>query len=181
MEFFDIVDENGIPTGIIEERTIAHKIGARHRTSHVWIVRKREGRIQILLQKRSKDKDSFPGCYDISSAGHIPQGVDFVPSALRELEEELGLVIDEKELIDCGLNRIFISEYFHGEQFVDNQVCKVFLLWKDIEIEDMKIQYEEIESVKWFDFEECKAAGIHHTIPNCIDIHELEILEAHFS
>ena len=52
MELFDIVDENGIPTGKVEERTIAHKIGARHRTSHVWIVRKRDNHIEILLQKR---------------------------------------------------------------------------------------------------------------------------------
>ena len=180
MEFFDIVDEKGKPTGKIEERTMAHKIGARHRTSHVWIVRKRDGRVEILLQKRCKTKDSFPGCYDISSAGHIPQGVDFIPSALRELEEELGIHAEKEELVDCGLHRIFINEYFHGEQFVDNQVSKVFLLWKDIEVSDLKIQYEEIESVKWFDFLECKEAVIHNTIPHCIDIKELEILEAHF-
>ena len=180
MELFDIVDENGIPTGKTENRTIVHKIGARHRTAHVWIARKREGRIQILLQKRCEEKDSFPGCYDISSAGHIPAGVDYIPSALRELTEELGIMASEEELIDCGLHRIFIESCFHGMEFVDNQVSKVFLLWKDIEEADLKLQYEEIESVMWMDFEECKQAVLGHTIPHCIDIKELEILEAHF-
>lgn len=181
MEYFDIVDENGVPTGETIERKDAHRTGARHRTSHVWIVRKKDEKVQILLQKRCASKDSFPGCYDISSAGHIPMGMDFKESALRELEEELGIVAEEEDLIDCGLNHIFVDTCFHEERFVDNQVCKVFLLWKDIEIEDLKIQYEEIESVKWFDFAECKDAVKNHTILNCIDIHELEMLEANFS
>ncbi len=34
-----------------------------------------------------REKDSFAGCYDISSAGHIPAGQDYLESALRELKE----------------------------------------------------------------------------------------------
>ena len=56
-------------------------------------------------------------------------------------------------------------------------MAKVFLLWKDIEIEDMVLQEEEIESVMWMDFAECKEAVRNHTIPTCIDIAELELLE----
>ena len=71
-ELLDIVDELGNPTGKVVEREIAHQKGIRHRTSHVWLVRKRNNKVQVLLQKRSHNKDSFPDCYDISSAGHIP-------------------------------------------------------------------------------------------------------------
>ena len=179
MELFDIVDEHGIPTGEIIERTIAHKTGIRHRTSHVWIVRKCNDKVEILLQKRCKDKDSFPGCYDISSAGHIQQGDDFVPSALRELEEELGLVVTPEELIDCGLHYKYVDQLFHGERFVDNQVSRVFLLWKDLEVHEFKVQPEEIDEVRWFDFEECKNAVANNTIPNCMDLEELTLLEEH--
>lgn len=179
MELVDIVDENGIPTGETIDRTVAHRTGTRHRTTHIWIVRKKEGRTEILLQKRAKYKDSFPGCYDISSAGHIPAGVDFVASGLRELQEELGMVISEDELIDCGIHRIYAENEFHGLPYVDNQIAKVFLLWKDKEIEDMTLQEEEIESVIWMDFEACKEAVVNKTIPNCIDIRELMILEEH--
>lgn len=66
MEILDVVDETGAPTGETVERTEAHREGVRHRTSHVWIARNRNGRIQLLLQKRCMQKDSFPGCYDIS-------------------------------------------------------------------------------------------------------------------
>ncbi len=68
-EYLDIVNEKGEPTGETIERNTAHTLGIRHRTSHVWLLRKKEGMIQILLQKRSDNKDSHPGCYDISSAG----------------------------------------------------------------------------------------------------------------
>ena len=102
MEFLDVVDENGNPTGEVVSREKAHREGIPHRTSHVWIVRIKGGRLQILLQKRSDDKDSYPGCYDISSAGHIPAGKDFVESALRELYEELGVKAQPKDLVVCG-------------------------------------------------------------------------------
>ena len=77
MEYLDEVNENGEPTGRTVEREIAHSNGVRHRTAHVWIIRQYGGKIQVLLQKRSKTKDSYPGCYDISSAGHIPAGSDY--------------------------------------------------------------------------------------------------------
>ena len=112
MEILDICDELGNPTGKTVEREIAHQQGILHRTAHVWILRKKENKIQILLQKRSEQKDSFPGCYDISSAGHIPAGDNYGQSAVRELKEELGIVVRESELIDCGNRRFHFEEIF---------------------------------------------------------------------
>ena len=78
MEFLDIRDKNGNPTGEVKERSLVHADGDIHGTSHVWIVRKNEkGSYDLLLQKRSENKDAFPGCYDISSAGHLPAGQDY--------------------------------------------------------------------------------------------------------
>ena len=53
MEYLDIVDENGQPTGEIVSRDAAHREGVRHRTAHVWVVRKTDTGYDILLQKRS--------------------------------------------------------------------------------------------------------------------------------
>ncbi len=178
MEYVDIVDENGIPTGEIVERTKAHEMGIRHRTAHVWIARKVDGRTQILLQKRCKNKDSFPGCYDISSAGHIPAGANYISSALRELREELGISVSAGQLIECGMRTLNVDEEFYGKPFLDRQVSKVFLLKLDKEAEEFKIQKEEIESVIWMDFEECVQAVKEQSIPNCIDLSELEMLKA---
>ena len=117
MEYLDILDEHGEPTGKIIERTTAHEKGILHRTSHVWICRKHNSNIQILLQKRSRNKDSNPGCYDISSAGHIPAGSDFIDSALRELQEELG--INAKKIrTDLLRSKTFLlQKYFSRKRF----------------------------------------------------------------
>lgn len=178
MELLDVVDENGVPTGVVVPREKAHAEGIRHRTSHVWLVRRREGSLQILLQKRCQNKDSWPGCYDISSAGHIPAGVDFIPSAIRELREELGVEAAPEELIFCGNRRICADGAFHGRPFRDRQVSRVFALWRDWEEGDFALQKEEIESVLWMELSACMEAVKNNTIPNCIYPEELEMVKA---
>lgn len=176
MEFLDIVDEHGMPTGQIIERVKAHENGVLHRTSHVWIVRMKYGRLQVLLQKRSENKDSYPGCYDISSAGHIPAGVDFVDSALRELNEELGVNAEPGQLLYCGQRRFHFEEVFHGRAFCDNQVSNVYALWLDCKAEDFRLQEEEVSEVRWFDFDCCMQMVQEQEIPNCIFIDELQMV-----
>lgn len=176
MELLDIVDENGTPVGKTVERRIAHQQGIRHRTSHVWIVRKHCGKIQLLLQKRSGNKDSFPGCYDISSAGHIPSGENFTESALRELEEELGVQAAAEELVYCGQRRFEYRKMFHGEDFWDNQVSNVYLLWKDVEPAALHLQKSEIEAVLWMNLDRCFDMVTHDTAPNCIRMDELKMV-----
>lgn len=177
-EMLDVVDENGIPTGEIVPRERAHRDGIRHRTSHVWLVRERDGKLQILLQKRCLQKDSWPGCYDISSAGHIPAGVDFIPSALRELEEELGVRAEPEELIFCGNRSIRADGEFHGRPFHDRQYSRVFALRRDWEEEDFRLQPEEIDAVRWMELEACIRAVKGNTIPHCIYPEELEMVKA---
>lgn len=178
MEFVDVVDVNGVPTGEQVERPRAHREGIRHRTSHVWLVRFREGKLQLLLQKRSDEKDSFPGCYDISSAGHIPAGDDFAESALRELSEELGMTAEESELKDCGLRRFRFERDFHGMHFIDDQVSRVYCMHKDLPEDAFTVQKEEVESVRWFDYEECVRMTRTGEPKNCLIPEELEMVLA---
>lgn len=175
-EFFDIVNQEGNPTGEIIERNIAHANGIWHRTSHVWLVRYKDNKLQILLQKRTMSKDSFPGCYDISSAGHIPAGVDFVSSALRELQEELGIIAHSDDLILCGDRKIITDDVFHGKPFHDRQYSRVFVLWCDNDESEFVLQPEEIDSVKWLDFDDCLEAVKTNAIPHCIDVEELLLI-----
>lgn len=178
MELLDVVDENGMPTGSVVSRETAHTEGIRHRTSHVWLVRMRGGKLQVLLQKRCADKDSWPGCYDISSAGHIPAGVDFIPSALRELKEELGVDAAPEELIFCGNRSIRADSVFHGHLFRDRQYSRVFALWRELEERDFVLQKAEIDAVVWMDLDTCMEAVASGTIPNCIYPEELEMVKS---
>ena len=176
-EYLDVVDENGKPTGETVERSVAHREGFPHRTSHLWLVRKRDGRIQVLLQKRAMIK-SFPGCYDISSAGHIPAGQDYYPSAIRELKEELGLTAKESELIPCGDMKIVWDDVFFGIPYHDRQYTKVLLLWADIEEDQLTLQKEEVDGVLWIDLQDCMDRVAAGTIQNCISPEELKLVQA---
>lgn len=53
-------------------RSEVHRDGDYHRAVHVWIYSESTG--ELLLQRRADCKDSWPGQWDISSAGHISAG-----------------------------------------------------------------------------------------------------------
>lgn len=178
-EILDIVNEKGVPTGETVDRRIAHEKGIRHRTSHVWILRKAASGIEVLLQKRSSIKDSHPGCYDISSAGHIPAGQSFLTSALRELQEELGIAcVSPSDLLYCGQRIIKMEGVFHGKPFIDNQVSNIYCLWLDVNPESLTLQKSEVEAVIWMDLNKCMDLVKKREVdfPNCIYLEELEML-----
>ena len=95
MEYIEIFDENNNPTGKVKEKQQAHEDGNFHRTAHVWIINDKN---KLLLQKRSASKKTHPNCWDISGAWHIKAGESVVDGAIRELKEELGVEVEEKDL-----------------------------------------------------------------------------------
>lgn len=177
MEWLDIVDRNGMPTGNIVSREKAHAEGILHRTSHVWLIRCRDKKVQVLLQQRCETKDSWPGCYDVSSAGHISAGEDYIPSALRELREELGIAATPEDLIFCGDRYIVADGFFNGRPFHDRQYSRVFAIHCELEESGFHLQEEEIASVWWVGLEECIEGVKNNTFKNCLFLEELEMLK----
>jgi isopentenyldiphosphate isomerase len=153
MEYLDVCDAQGNPTGEIVARDVAHREGIRHRTAHVWVVRRVDGRWQVLLQKRSENKESFPGKYDTSSAGHIPAGDEPLESALRELAEELGIRATPDQLHPAGTFDIRYEKEFHGRLFRDNELSYVYVYMEPVDAGALTLQEEEVSRVDWFDLE----------------------------
>ncbi len=176
MEYLDIVDEKGNPTGQIVTRETAHSEGILHRTAHLWLLRKKDDVTQILVQKRSADKAEFPGCFDISSAGHIPAGMDYEESALRELQEELGITAEKGELIWCGDRDLKCDTEFRGVPFHDRQHTRVYLMWCSLDADKFTLQKEEVELVRWLSFGELMEAVRENLIKHCIAMEELEMI-----
>lgn len=179
MEIFDVCDEYGNPTGETVTRERAHAEGIRHRTAHVWLVREEQGKYQVLLQRRSMNKDSFPGQLDTSSAGHIPAGEDPVSSAVRELGEELGLGASAEDLCYAGQFRIRYEKEFHGKIFRDNEVANVYVYMKDVSPADITIQEEELDGVGWYDLGETIRKCRIRDPEYCVPMGGLEVLK-HF-
>ena len=177
LELFDILNEDGTKSGVVRERGVVHLDGSLHATVHIWIARpnKKSG-YDILLQRRSHHKDSSPDCLDISSAGHISTGDDFLPSAMREAKEELGLILDPEKLEELGFHRKKFEGEFYGRPFRDNQLSKVYLYIAAIDITKLVLQEEEVSEVIWMDYQECKKGIQENTIKNCIYLDEFELV-----
>jgi isopentenyl-diphosphate delta-isomerase type 1 len=89
-EIFDIVNDRDEVIGRLP-RAQVHREGHKHRAVHVLVF---NARGEIFLQKRSMTKDTHPGAWDSSSSGHVDSGEDYDACAVRELREELGLVVE---------------------------------------------------------------------------------------
>ena len=176
MELFDVLDDDGHVTGCVQERQVVHRLGLRHRTVHLWLHRVKDGHTQLLLQKRSAHKDSNPGCYDISSAGHIDAGDEPLPSAIRELSEELGIQAGPDDFRFIGLCPNYSEKAFYGHPFRDNELSYVYLVEKEADIADMTLQPSEVESVMWMDIDEIIRRQRDGSLKNCLHDVELQMV-----
>lgn len=89
------------------ERATIHAHRLPHRSVHVVVF---DSKGRLVIQKRDRYKDTWPGHWDSSCAGHVEES-DYVAGpderldevyhqvALRELQEELGITA-ELELLD---------------------------------------------------------------------------------
>ncbi len=86
-ELFDVVDDKDQVLRQ-ETRAVVHREDLLHRAVHIFVFNKHR---ELFLQKRSRLKDKHPGVWDSSAAGHLDAGEDYQMTAVRELEEELGI------------------------------------------------------------------------------------------
>lgn len=146
----DVMDENGVPSGRAKPRSSIHRDGDWHRTVHVWLA---NGRGEVLFQKRSMTKESFPGAWDVSAAGHIESGETSAAAAIKELREELGIDVPPGDLrllfsVKSTLTRGNGS--FRGSgSFIDNEISDVYVVWLDIDKNDFHLQASEVSDVRF--------------------------------
>lgn len=178
MELFDILKEDGSKSGLVRERGVAHREGSLHGTAHIWIVREKADGYDVLLQKRSEEKDSYPGCYDISVAGHIEAGQEPVSAAIREIEEELGAEAAEEDLRYIGIHRASFEGVFHGRKFCDREYSYVYV-YENPDLEGLSLQESEVEKVIWMDYEECMQKVRDNSFLHCIYEDEFRMLVKH--
>ena len=88
-EIFDVVNERD---EVIDRKRRAeiHARGLWHRAVHVLVF---NARGEVFLQKRSMKKDTAKGKWDSSSSGHLDAGEDYDACAVREVREEIGLML----------------------------------------------------------------------------------------
>lgn len=117
--------------------------GYYHKPVWIWVVNDHG---EFLVQKRANSKKWFPGYWDIPSAGHLDAGEKPIDGAIRETKEELGIETKPEDYK-------FIGEYISDTTW---EIGQVYLLKINNKTEDMKLQEEEVEQVKWLSFDNFK-------------------------
>lgn len=97
-EWLDIVDKHDRVIGR-DTRARVHAAGHKHRSSHILLFNTRG---EVFVQLRSMNKDNGAGLWDTSAAGHVDSGESYAECAIRELQEELGIVVDPVALNEVG-------------------------------------------------------------------------------
>ena len=123
----------------------AHKNALWHRASHVWVYNSKG---QILLQLRSKDKEMYPDQWDVAAAGHSAAGEEPVATAIRELNEELGLEAKPEELEFVKV-RAVMADFENGLK--NREHISIYLFRFDGLARTLKVQKEEVQEVRFFD------------------------------
>lgn len=138
MEYFDILNRDGSKSGKIAPKDEELLEGQYDLGVHAYI---HNSKGEFLIQKRAKTKQFLPGGWDIHM-GHVMAGETSKEAIIREIDEELGIKIDNIAFI----KRVLWEKYNH---FID-----IFVLCKDINISDLTIQKSELDDVKFISAEE---------------------------
>lgn len=139
MELWDVYDSNRVKTNKTMVRGGIFEKGHYHLVVHICIFNS-DGK--MLIQQRQPFKKGWSNMWDITVGGSAIKGDTSSVAAERELFEEIGLELDLKSV------RPHITVNF-DEGFDD-----FYLVEKDVNINELSLQYEEVQTVKWASKEE---------------------------
>lgn len=145
MELLDVLDENGNLTGEKMERGKVHELGIWHRCVHIWIINSKG---ELLLQKRGSWLNHFPGLLDASAAGHVSAGETREVAAIKEVSEELGIEIPIEDFI--------LLKEIQVTKGTKNHFDSIYLIKKDLEVDKLKLQEDEVAGVELLHWREFK-------------------------
>ena len=128
MEYLNLYDKEGNLTnekGIRGEKT--------NKLIGIVLIFIENSKGEFLIQKTSPSRESVYA----TTGGHVSYGSTFEETAINEVKEELGIDITNDNII---LMNTYIRE---------RVIQKVFYLKKDISINDITIQEDEVETIEW--------------------------------
>jgi len=141
-EIFEIVDSAGRTIGQATRLEIHNKSYLLHKVVHVLVF---NGDGRLLLQKRSMNKDIFPGKWDTSVGGHVMPGEDILSSAIRETQEELGFIPE---------NLNFLYSYIYSGRLERELVYSYSIIKEG----NFSYNKEEIDGVKFWSIEDIRSS-----------------------
>ena len=134
MEYWDIYDKDGNFTGRKKGKYEKWDKDEYHLAIEVWVINSKK---QILIQQRSEKCQLLPGIWALTT-GRVVSGETTRQGCIRELKEELGIEAKEEE---CNLVKSLLKNRL-------GMIWDIYFLRKDVELEDVTLQKEEVSTVK---------------------------------
>lgn len=139
MELWDLYTKDRIKTGRTMVRGEEQPAGTYRIVVHICVFNSRG---EMLIQQRQPFKSGWSNMWDISVGGSAVAGETSATAAERELREELGIEICFKNILPIlTLN-------------VDGGFDDVYLVEKDVALDSLTLQYEEVQTAKWASMDE---------------------------
>ncbi len=139
MELWDVYDINRNKTNETMVRGEPFEKNNYHLVVHICVFNSNG---EMLIQQRQPFKEGWPNMWDITVGGSAIKDDTSQSAAERELFEEIGLRVDLKNI------RPHITINFN------NGFDDVYLIEQEVDINELLLQYEEVQKVKWASKEE---------------------------
>lgn len=138
-ELVDIYDENKNKTGKVKIRHKEELVDGEYAIGvQVAIINSKK---QILISQRAPEKKILPLKWECNG-GAVLSGEDFVGALIREIQEELGIKLEREEII------------FHKSVKRERSFKEMYVVRKDIKIEDLRFADGEAVAGAWVDIDE---------------------------
>lgn len=137
-EELDIYDIDGNPTGKTFKRGVPVTTFNEGEYVGLAVIFIENSKGEFLIQKASKEKNNKTS----STGGHMDRGELPIDTIIRETKEEIGLDVDIDELV------------FLGKVTFNNRLVFVYYLKKDVNINDLVLQKDEVDKVIYMSKEE---------------------------
>lgn len=139
MELWQLYDDEGNQTERVIKRGEKIPDGYHFHCIEAWIVNEKK---EVLLTKRHPDKPSYP-LYWEPTGGGVVKGEDSKDAAIREVLEETGISIAEKDF------------YYMGRSMGDTYMIDTYIyILRGDPYPKLKLQEEEVVGYQWISIDE---------------------------
>jgi len=142
-ELLDVLNRLGYKTGKTVSRSEAHEKGLYHKVVCGTII---DPQGYIILNKRGKESDIFPGRWIPIIGGHVLAGEDSLEAIMRETYEELGISLNKEDVYETGVREMIDSSSISKGK--NKEIIDFMIMNCETPLEEMKLDHKEILAVK---------------------------------
>ena len=141
-EMLPLVEPSGIVYGQAPRFLCHHGFRGLHPVVHLHII-DRYGK--VYLQKRSMNKNRYPGMWDMAVGGHVTYGEQALETLFREAGEELGL-------------QQFNPSFIEAFPYETKRDCEFVLVYAMVGHPNLDPDNAEVTEGKWWDVAELEGS-----------------------